>query len=184
MNTHSVITGIVMVAVSLSFSTCKAAEKKTGPYRDTVVLAKSAQPFTIDYNKPFYQAELRPTELQQYDPSKKIWLLFDDPQVMQDPDGVYEIYITMLPADIKVLGPAMPGFVNVLDLYSLTNPEPKNYLVNDLSKHMEKWMKERQPFSPLFITVLFRGTLLPGNGESKKAGQLMIKGMRIVQEKG
>jgi hypothetical protein len=183
MNTFSVIAGIVMVATNLSFSSCKAAEKKTGPYNDTIVLAKSTQPFTIDNNKPFYQVELRPTELQQYDPAKKMWLLLDDPKVAQSPDGVYEVYITILPADVKVLGPTMPGFVNVLDIYSLTAPEPKNYLVNNLSKHMEKWMKERQPLSPLYITVLFRGTVLPGNGESKKAGQLMVKGMRIVQEK-
>jgi hypothetical protein len=183
MNTNSVIAGIMMVALHLSFSSCKAAGKKMGPFKDTVVLAKSIQSFTIDYDKPYYQVELRPTELQQYDPSKKIWLVLDAPKVMQNPDGVYEVYVTMLPADVKQLAPGMPGFVNVLDLYSLTNPEPKDFLVHDLSKHMERWTKERQPFSPLFITVLFRGTMIPGSGESKKAGQITIRGMRILQEK-
>jgi hypothetical protein len=179
----NVFYGMVMtMAISLS-SSCKAAERKTASYRDTMILAKSIQPFTIDGSKPFYQVELKPVGPQLYDASKKIWLLLDDPQVIQDPDGVYEVYITPKPADIKMLASANPGFINVLDIYALTAGEPKKYLVNDLSKHMGKWMKEGQPFPPLVITVLFRGTLLPDNSESKKAGQMTVKSMRIVQEK-
>lgn len=173
---------VMAVALCLLYSKCKASVQK-GTNADTVILAENVKPFSIDGSQPFYQVSVKAVEKKLYDNTKKIFLLLDDPHVTQNPDGVYEAYISMQKSDIKTLTPDKPDFVNVLDLYSLTSSQGKKHLSIDISKNMVQFVKAGNQFPPVVITILFRGNSLPGNSESENAGQITVKGVRIIQEK-
>lgn len=173
---------VLAMSVCLFNFSCKGGERNQSTGKDTSILARSEQSFTIETGKPFYQAILISSG-KKLSGDKKILLLLDDPAIRQNPDGVYEVYVTLETNDVKMLSPSHPGFINVLDLYALTVSEPPNYLSVDLTKKSVELAKDGQPFQSLNVTILFRGNVLPGNVESKKAGQMTVKGMRIVQEK-
>jgi hypothetical protein len=172
---------VLAMSVCLFSFSCKGAERNRAIGKDTSILALNEQSFTIEIGKPFYQATLISSgkKLSGY---KKVLLLLDHPVILQNPDGVYEVYISPETNDVKMLSPSHPGFINVLDLYALTVSEPPNYLSIDLSKKSVELAKDGQPLQPLNVTILFRGNGLPGNVESKKAGQMTVKGIRVIQE--
>ena len=172
---------LAMLVCVFNFS-CKGGERNSTADRDTSILARSEQSFTLETGKPFYQAILISSG-KKLSGGKKVFLLLDEPAILQNPDGVYEVYVTPEKSDVKMLSPSHSGFVNVLDLYALTVSEPPNYLSVDLTKKLVELAKDGQPFQSLNVTILFRGNVLPGNVESKKAGRMTVKGMRVVQEK-
>jgi hypothetical protein len=172
---------VLVMFIGLYGSSCKGAERNATA-RDTNILARSDRSFSIETGKAFYQTVVATTG-EKVKKDKKILLLLDDPRIGQGPDGVYEVYVCREKCDINMLLPSHPGFVNVLDLYSLTVTEPPKHLLIDLTRKTVELVKKGQPFSSLYVTVLFRGNLLPGNVESKAAGQMTIMGMRVVQEK-
>lgn len=171
----------LMTIVSLSSLPCKAGHKKPID-KDTIVLARSTQGFTIDSTQPFYQVNIQPDEKLFFDPAKKTLLIFDAPVVTLNPDGVYEIYITRDKSELKSFQPGLPGFVNLMDIYALTVPEPPSLLSADISWHLEG-VKKNEPLPPFVVSILFRGALLSGTRETKQAGIMTVKGIRIVQEK-
>lgn len=171
---------LAMFICLLNFS-CKGAAKNITGDKDTNILARSEQSFTIETGNPFYQVIVVTTG-KKVTGNKKILLLLDNPMIGQNPDGVYEVYICLEKCDINTLSSTHQGFVNVLDLYALTMSDSPNYLLVDLTRKTSEWVKDGQPFPSLYITVLFRGNMLPENIESKKAGQMSIAGMRIIQK--
>lgn len=171
-----------LMLICLFNSSCKGAERNSANGRDTSVLAANEQSFTIGTDRAFYQAELRSTG-KKLSAEQKVFLWMDAPSVAQNPDGVYEVYITPEKSDVKMFSSSHPGFVNVLDLYILTGGAVPSFLSVDLTKKMQALGKAGHPLPPLFVTILFRGNSLPGNVESKQAGQLSLEGIRVVQEK-
>ncbi len=175
---------VLVVLVCLSASSCKGAERNSTDGKDTIILARSDQSFTIDSGRPFYQVKLTSTG-QKLSEGKKVFLLLDTPRIMQNPEGVYEVYVTRESSDVKMLLSSDPGFVNVLDIYGLTvNEAPKLLSIDiDLTKKLVGLAaKAGQPIPPIIVIILFRGNVSPGNIESKQAVQMTVKGMRLVQE--
>lgn len=161
---------------------CKSEQRNESAFKDTNVLARNEKSFTINSDTSFYQAGLISTG-QNLSGTNKILLLLGDPRVMQNPDGVYEVYASREAIDAKMLSSTHPGFVNVLDLYALTVNNPPNYLSVDLTKRLAELAKDGQPIFPVTVTIVFRGNALPDSSKSTQAGRLSVKGMRIVQEK-
>ncbi len=182
MNTGKVFYGAVLgMIVGMSGSSCKGAERNSTPDKDTSVLARSAESFTINSAQPFYQGKLESSG-KKLSPDKKTVLMLDQPKVDQTPDGVYEVYLTAEKSDTKTLSASHPGFVNVLDLYSLTTEAPPDYISVDLTKILIGLSKSGQALTPLYVTVLFKGNVMPDNSmASTQAGKLSIKSIRVVQ---
>ena len=168
---------ILIIIICLAASSCKGAERNTTTGKDTSILATHEQSFTIDSVTPFYQARLISTG-RKLSADKKVILLLDDPTILQNPDGVYEVYLSQEIIDVKMLVSSHPTFVNVLDLYALTVADPPKYISVDLSKAAEIFKND--PSRPIIVTIVFRGNILPGNIESKKAGKMRVRGMRMV----
>ncbi len=170
------------LVISLYSISCKGAERNAANDKDTTILARSVQSFTISNDRPFYQAEFISTG-KKLSGNMKTVLLMDAVSIAKDPDGVYEVYITAEKSGLNLLSSSHPGFINVLDTYVLTAASSSNDLSIDLSKRVSDWAKDGQSFSSLVVTILFRGNKLPTGAESTQAGQLAVKGMRIVQQK-
>lgn len=167
--------------VSLSASSCKGAEPKAGAERDTSILARSDAAFTIESGKAFYQTSVITTG-EKISAGKKLLLLLDNPVIGQNPDGVYEVYICRETCNVSDLSSSSPGFVNVIDLYVLTEKDPPTSISIDITKNIAGWTKAGEPFPSLMLTIVFRGNRMPGNVESVKAGKITVRGMRVVQE--
>jgi len=183
MNTgHVVFSSVLLLFVNLYDASCKGTERNAVTGKDTIILAGNQHSFKVDGTQSFFQAELTSTG-KNFSDDKKLLLLFDRPINSRDPEGVYEVYVTRESPDVKTLSSFNPGFVNVLDIYVLTADAPPHYLVVDLSKKSGEWAKDGQAIPSLIVTVKFRGNVSPDNTESKQAGQLSVKGIRIVQEK-
>ena len=170
-----------LMFLCLYFSSCKGAQRNASAESDTTLLAANDQSITINADKTFYQAALLSSG-KKFSAGKKVLLLLDAPSVLQNPDGVYEVYISGEKIDVKTLSSSHPGFINVMDLYVLTEKDAPRYLSFDLTKKIMTWANDRQPFPPLTVTILFRGNVLPGNQESKQAGKMTLKDIKIVQE--
>lgn len=173
---------LLVMFVCLAGTSCKGAQRNVTVGSDTSILGVSKQSFTIETDKPFYQMALQSSG-KKLSVDKKILLLLDKPDVIQNPDGVYEVYVSNETIDVKMLSSSHPAFVNLLDLYALTVNDPPKFLSVDLTKKLDALVKDGQLLSPLTVTILFRGNALPDNTESKQAGQTLVNGIRIVQEK-
>lgn len=120
---------------------------------------------------------------ENYSSRLKILLLLENPKVATMPEGVYELYITSQPPDINNLSPSQPGFVNVLDLYSITAPAANNRLEIDISEHIKKLFLLKQPLPSAFISIRFGPIKFSDGSYSSKAGELHLSGIRMVQIK-
>jgi hypothetical protein len=172
---------LLVMIVCLAGTSCKGAERNITPVSDTSIIAASKQAFTIGTDKPFYQVALLSSG-KKLSADKKILLLLDDTKVLNNPDGVYEVYVSGETTDVKMLSSSHPAFVNLLDLYALTANDPPKFLSVDLKGKLTALVKDGQLLSPITLTILFRGNMLPDNTESKQAGRMMVKGVRVIQE--
>jgi hypothetical protein len=177
----AIYNSLLVTLVFLEGISCKGTQRNTTGETDTTILAISKQSFTIETDSPFYQAVLL-SPGKKLSAGKKVFLLLDHPAVIKNPDGVYEVYITREATDVKAFSSSQPAFVNLLDLYSLTAANPPAYISIDLTKNLTGLLKTGESLPAITITILFRGNLLPDNTGSKQAGQLKIKGMRMVEE--
>lgn len=172
---------MLMILLSMCFFSCTGTAHNASVKSDTSILAAYDHPLLINSDTPFCQVNLVSSG-KKLSAGKKILLLFDDPLVLQNPDGVYEVYVTREKIDLKNLSSSNPGYINVLDLYALTVTDPPNYLSIDLTKKSVQWAKDGQALAPLIMTILFRGNTMPDNLESKNAGQMKVQRIRVVQE--
>ena len=174
---------LMVLMMCLDGASCKGAERNAVTDKDTSVLARNehSHSFIIDNSSTFFQEKLISTG-KNFSGDKKLVLLLDDPKLTQNPDGVYEVYITKEKTDVKMLSSLHSGFVNVLDFYVLTTSAPPKSLSVSMSKLTGGWAEKGQPLAEVYVTVLFRGNVLADGTESKKAGQMSVKGIRVVQE--
>ena len=75
-----------------------------------------------------------------------------------------------------------PGFVNVLDLYSITASGAAPYVEIDISGKWAKLNETGKLPAAVYLTVVFRGNTLNG-AESRRAGEFTVRGLSIVQRK-
>ncbi|MDZ4795508.1 MAG: hypothetical protein SGI83_14600 [Bacteroidota bacterium] len=172
---------LLLLLVSLSAFSCKGAEPKAGAKGDTIILARSDSSFTIEAGKAYYQTAVVTTG-EKIISGKKLLLLLDEPVIGQNPDGVYEVYICREQCTISILSSSSPGFVNLVDLYALAVNDPPKSLTIDITKKIAEWTKTGQALPSFFVTIVFRGNIMPGNVESVNTGKITVKGMRVVQE--
>lgn len=118
-----------------------------------------------------------------FDSNNQTWLLFDDPRVIEAPDGVYEIYLTDQSPQINELTATSPAFLSVLDLYSITAPGAKQVIQVDISSAIKKMLLSKKTLGPFYLTLLFIGNLMPDGRPSGKAGELRVSGIRMLQTK-
>lgn len=116
-----------------------------------------------------------------FNSNSKTWLLFNDPQITEAPDGVYEIYLTNQPPEINNLTATNPAFVNVLDLYSITAPGSKQIIEVDIRSHVKNVFLQKQQTQTVYVTLVFNGNRLADGSKSKKAGEMRLSGIRMVQ---
>src|SRR5688572_10061310 len=111
------IRGIVLLTMFCScmiFVQCSNAQSKS------ILIGKTSQSFTINSNKSAHQIKIKPADHLKYHSEKKVWLLFNEPDVKQNPEGIYELYVSFDPLDTEQLNAENVNFVNVLDVYSTT----------------------------------------------------------------
>lgn len=181
MITGNVLFSSVLVMFSCLFGSLSvAAEYNESFARDTSIIAKNQESFKIDSNKPFYQATLRSTG-EKVAGNRKISLVLDDVKLKENPDGVYEIYVSLQPYATSELNPKKTSFAGVLDIYQLTEDGSKRTLTLDITKNLSRWVKDGSVSPHLVITILFRGNKFADNSESMKAGKLGVEGLRVVQ---
>ena len=166
----------------ISCNAGKAVKTETSS-RDTTLLSridkpviKAVMPVVLTF--PFSQ-----NSKDIFDSNSKTWLLFDDPQVIETPDGVYDIYITGQPPEINNLTATNPAFVNVLDLYSINAPGAKQIIEVNIRTHTKNIFLQKQLMKHVYVTLVFSGNQLADGSRSKKAGELRFSGVRIVQTK-
>jgi hypothetical protein len=154
-----------------------------GNNADTVLLYKKDTLFvtgTIASVFPFNFSKNTPVK---YNSRFKTLLLLENPAVVAMPEGVYELYITNHLPRINNLSSSQPGFVTVLDLYSLTEPAAGKHLEVDISEHIKKLFSTRQPLLSSYITIHFGAIKQADGNYSSKAGELRFTGIRIMQVK-
>lgn len=76
-----------------------------------------------------------------------------------------------------------PAFVNVLDLYSITAPGARQIIEVDIRSHVNKIFLQKQPTQSIYVSLVFNGNRLADGSKSKKAGELRLSGIRMVQTK-
>lgn len=176
---------IPVICIIAFCSSCNATgvAKSDSPGADTTVLIQKDTSLVTGSAPLTIQLSFPENSKTKYDSSGKTWLLLDNIQVVSDPDGVYEIYLTKeKPAPGSLLS-QNPAFVNVLDLYPLTLPDTKNQLAVEISQHIRKWFLPEQNKPSIFATIMFRGTQLPNGSFSVKSGEIKINGVSIIQTK-
>jgi hypothetical protein len=167
--------------ITLSASACRGNQRETHTLQDTVILGSNSKVFTINQASSVHQAVVTITGRPSFSPDKKVWLLLDRPAIVRNPDGVYELYLSG-EKNINTLTSSHIAFVNVLDLYSLTASDAPRQIAVDLSRNWAGLNKNGNPPPTLYLTILFRGNNVNGV-ESKQAGEMIVKGFRIIQEK-
>ena len=172
---------LVCLYFSLSSSACRGNQRQAAVLQDTIILASNSKAFTINQATPVHQAALTISGQQFFSSDKKVWLLLDHPLVVKNPEGVYEVYLSD-EKNTNALTSSGAAFVNVLDLYSLTTDNPPPVIAVDLSRNWAGSNKNGNLPSTLYLTILFRGNSVNGV-ESKQAGEMVVKGFRVIQEK-
>jgi hypothetical protein len=148
---------------------------------DTSIIARSDKSFTIDRETTHFQVTLQSTG-KKVTGNRKIMLVLDDAKLKENPDGVYEVYVSLQPYDIGSLNSKKTSFASVLDLYSLTAIDASKNISLDITKNVSRWAKDGSPSPHLVVTIVFRGNKLADNSESNRAGKFSVDGIRVVQE--
>jgi hypothetical protein len=150
---------------------------------DTVLLYKNDTAMVASTVPAVIQCQISLIAKAQYNVAGKIFLELDNPKILHNPNGVYELYISNEPPDIERLSSAQTAFVTVLDLYTLTAPGSKNQLEINISEHIKKLFLLKKDLLPLYISIRFGAIKLPDGTYSPKAGELLLSGISIIQIK-
>lgn len=147
------------------------------------MLSRIDKPVIVGTMPAVYSFIFSENSREFFNSNNKTWLLLDDPQIIEAPDGVYEIYLTGEPPVINNLIATNPAFVNVLDLYSITAPGARQIIEVDIRSHVNKIFLQKQQTQTIYVSMVFNGNRLVDGSKSKKAGELRLSGIRIVQTK-
>jgi hypothetical protein len=160
---------------------CKGAEPHSiASGNDTLILAAIAPSFSLNTEKSFYQAKLTSSGKKVLT-NKRTMLLLEDITISENPDGVYELYLSGEMNDKNLLSPSDSCFINLLDLYALTDSNNRNNISIDITKKISRNVIVGEKFPELTVTILFRGNILPDKADSKQAGRISVKKIKVIQ---
>ncbi len=108
------------------------------------------------------------------------FLILENPVIVIPPEGTYEIYLTEAPSGNKV-SPPYAGFVNVLDVYSLSAPDAKKVVTVNITEAVATLFSGKKSISSLYLTIRFGPIKLPDGSYSSKGGKLNINRVKILQ---
>ncbi len=169
------------------FTCCMSCQQgkmvKTVNSSDTTLLSRIDKPVSVGAIPAVSLFTFSENNHAAFDSNSQTWLLFDDPIVTEAPDGVYEIYLTDQPPLVNELTATNPAFVNVLDLYSITAPGAKQIIEVNITSAIKKMFLQKQELRPFYLTLIFSGNRLPDGSQSKNAGKMELRGIRMVQTK-
>ena len=171
--------GIISCCVSCNAGRAVKIENSS----DTTLLSRTDKPVIAGAMPAVLSLPFLENSKDIFNSNSKTWLLLDEPQIIEAPDGVYEIYLTGEPPVINSLIVTNPAFVNVLDLYSITAPGARQIIEVDIRSHVNKIFLQKQQSQTIYVSLIFNGNRLADGSKSKKAGELRLSGIRIVQTK-
>ena len=172
--------GIISCCVSCNAGRAVKTENSSS---DTTLLSRTDKPVIAGAMPAVLSLTFLENSKDLFSSNSKTWLLLDEPQIIEAPDGVYEIYLTGEPPVINNLIATNPAFVNVLDLYSITAPGARQIIEVDIRSHVNKIFLQKQQTQTIYVSMVFNGNRLVDGSKSKKAGELRLSGIRIVQTK-
>ena len=171
---------LVMLAISCIFEE-RRSQQKLLPINDTILVAESHQLVAINKNARLQQVRLIKVNSFPVSGNKKFCLLFNDVQMQSAPEGVYEIYLNKRKEDSLALEPGSKLFVNVVDTYMLKEKKGEHSFCLDASGGIAVLAINNNLPPDFYVTVLFRGNLLPDKKEATNTGSLTIKGIQLMQ---
>lgn len=152
----------ILVISLLTMTSCYS--QKTGATRDKAVI--------LNATTNVFQEEFKLTRPVDIAGDHKVVLIFENPVVKVNPDGAYEIYVSLVRSDVAKLESAAPEFANVLDLFSATTPGVER-VETDLTPALKRIAPGGKGIRSLYVTILFRGNLMPdGKTPSREAGDV------------
>lgn len=174
---------VVLIAMFSLGSLChsKGVQGSTTLDSDTTILLTKDTLLIVGQQPAICRLQLPLSFEKSYDDSHSAFLIFHHPVVIKAPDGVYEVYVTHQKPDIGSLTYKSSEFTGLLDLYTLTEPDAKNYLVININKTL-KIAFNKSELNEIYVTIIFRGNILPGGTNSDQTGKLTIRGLSIFQK--
>jgi hypothetical protein len=150
---------------------------------DTLLLYKKDSIFTTGITAT--QAILhfpgqKPPDIAQ---NGKVLLRLDNPQMINAPEGVYEIYLTNSLNKTDQLTSSQQSFVALLDLYSHTAPGAKQLIEIDITRQVKNLYSTGEPVTSLFVVLKFAPVKLPDGSFSVLAGTVQFSGITVFQVK-
>jgi hypothetical protein len=112
-------------------------------------------------------------------PLKGYSLLFKDAVLHESPEGVYEVYLSNAPLTAGQLTAEHPGFVDVLNTYSLPTASGSRQDVHLDITQLMKHLNTTGNKSTLYVTILFRGNVAANKQESVHAGDFTFSAVVI-----
>ncbi len=176
-------TALVAGILTILSTSSAGRQQKVSHNGDTIVLCKTDTLLITTSVPSVLKCCFSANAKAKYNNRFKTLLLLENPQLAATPDGVYEIYITSQLPDIKGLSSSQPGFLTVLDLYTLTAPAAKDRLEVDISQHIKKLILQKHLLKSVYFTIRFGAIKLPGGNYSANAGELRLTGIEMVQVK-
>src|ERR1700712_4667264 len=120
------ISTTVIFLLCLLFQASHAFTKGNNNARDSMIVAKSNTKVEIDKKYRVVTVLLKLDPGQKLDISSRYSLCFDQTQLKEAPEGVYEIYLSAEKLDRDKLLSKDPFFVDVLNTYGLDKEKKKN----------------------------------------------------------
>lgn len=137
---------------------------------DSVRLAAQDRPWLLNRQRPGIQLSLTSPQVRPYQVNQQYTLCFDSVRLGNNPDGVYEVYLTKQTTAVAHLKPESPAFVGVLDTYQLTASAKPQTLCLDATEAVHNW--RGVSLNRCFVSVVFRGNTLPTGKQVQEAGRL------------
>jgi len=141
------------------------------------MIADQKKNFTLSEADPQLQINIPVSELMEVS-GAHYFLTLRNVSLEAAPDGVYEIYCSRELVSAEGLSDSVPGFVTVLDTYTLGSSPGKRDVRLDISRVAPELFREME-HTAFWLTIRFRGNSLPGGGESLQTGRLSMDGVGV-----
>jgi hypothetical protein len=161
----------------------QAINKNAEPTADSIVLFNRDSSLIAGNLPLVIQCQVQKNNAPTLKNQGKILLIFKNPTLLTAPEGVYEIYLTDKVPEVKTLSASQPSFVALLDLYSLTAPNPSRQFEVDISEHIRKLYLQKPSLNTVYLCTRFGPIKLADGTYSSSGGELRFSGISIVQLK-
>ena len=148
--------------------------------QDSVLLAVSSGPFLLDSARPSCSVALKMVTPIQRENDGAYLVYFDRMRMSEAPEGVYEVYLTLLRPSPDSLYAGKDSFIDVLDTYALSGQVGARQLHLDVTRQMRRLLISGAVTS-CFVTISFQGNGRPDNHVSGQGGRLGFETVRLIR---